>query len=276
MLTLKVERCAYQLLFNGTGELLFAITGNCENKNDGTYDTNYFVLSVYEMKSFTAVRRFAGQSPFAYAQTIFLSWQLSENSQDLEQIHVSETMKSQALHAKLCTTSGELSTRVLGSLPTSSNAVEVSQFAVDRSIPDDVRFNVAFRFDNMPPVAISFPDITAGPWQHAPGIILTDHNHNEYQDATMRLVGGIEWSEYQTDEKKLEEMDLELAILLVTENITEGELDTLAPTIAACRDNARKLALEKAEHLQLEIVEAREKLSNRAKRVKEILRNIDC
>jgi hypothetical protein len=164
------ERCAYQLIFSRDGDLLFAITGECEKKDDGTYDRDYYVLSVYNTKSFDVVRRLVGRSPFSdYAQSVFLSWQLAENGQDLEGIHVSKTTKSQAVHAKLCTTTGMMSTRILGSLPMMGGAVEVSKFAIDKSSPKDVRLNVAFRFENTPPIAISFPDVIAGPWEACPG-----------------------------------------------------------------------------------------------------------
>jgi len=175
----ETEWCAYQLIFNRDGDLLFA-TGECEKKDDGTYDHNYYMLSVYDTESFDIVRRVIGCSPFSsFAQTVFLSWQLSENGQDLEGIHISKTMKSQAVHAKLCTTTGMLSTRILGSLPMMGGAVEVSKFAIDKSFLD-IYLNVAFRFENMPPTAISFPDIIAGPWEHVPGMLLTKDNKVQY------------------------------------------------------------------------------------------------
>jgi len=186
----ETEWYAYQLVFNCNGDLLFAITasGGCEKKNDGTWDADYCVLSVYDTESFNIVCRLVGRSPFStYTQTVFLSWQLAENGQDLEGIHVSKTMKLQAVHAKLCTTTGMMSIRILGSLPTMGGMVKVSKFAIDRSFLNDVCLNVVFRFGNMPLIAISFPDIIAGPWEHVLGVFLTDENKAQYQPSITHL-----------------------------------------------------------------------------------------
>ena len=186
----ETERCAYQLIFNRDADLLFAITGECEKKDDGTYDSDYYVLSVYNTESFEVIRRLVGRSPFSsQAQGAFLSWQLAENRQDLECIHVSKTTDSQAVHAKLCITTGILFTEILGSLPTMGGAVEVSRLAIDESSPNDVRFNVAFRFTSVPPIAISFPDIIAGPWEYVPRMPLTDDNKALHRSPVMYHAG---------------------------------------------------------------------------------------
>ena len=268
----EIEWCAYQLVFNRDGDHLFAINGGYEKKDDGTYDTDYYVLSVYDTESFDIIHRLVGRSPFSsFAQTIFLSWQLAENGQDLESIHVSKMIKSQAVHAKLCTITGMMSTRILGSLPMMGGAVEVSKFAIDKSFPDDVRLNVAFRFDNMPPIAISFPDIIAGPWEHVLGVLLTDENKALYRPSTTHLILGIEWGEYQEDEKKLKELEEELDKLfeaLCTSDMGEEELGMLLQI-------GTDTVVEKIHQLRKDIDKAREKVSEGAKHLKEMLRNSD-
>jgi len=254
---------------------LFAITGECEKKDDGTYDRDYYVLSVYNTESFDVVRRLVGRSPFSgRVQGVFLSWQLAENGQDLEGIHISKTTKSQAVHAKLCTTTGMLFTRILGSLPTMGSAVEVSRFAIDESLPNDVRLNVAFRFANIPPIAISFPDITAGPWEYVPGILLTDDNKAQYQQPTMHLVAGIEWSQFQEDEKKLKDLENELEEKLETlysPGMGEEELMKVLQIGAEPADTQIPV-VERIHQLNEEIDKARETVSRGVKRMREIIR----
>jgi len=149
-----------------------------------------------------------------------------------------------------------------------SGAVEVSKFAVDDSVSQDVRVNVAFRFDNIPPIAISFPDVAAGSWQHVPGIILTEDNHNGYQDHIKRLLTGLVLNQYQDDERMLKEMTAELVDLQATGNTTPN---ALVQTAIADPDGARRLTVERIQQLNEDISKARERLVSGNSRLEGIL-----
>lgn len=160
---LLAELCAAYLVFNKAGDLLYAISGT-------RFSDEKFTLTVYDTMTFSVIRQFQHQSPFSdVSNTLFLSWRLAEDDETLEKVHISREEKSRAVHARLSTTSGRLSTRTIGSLPTMRSSVEISKIAVNHAAEGGTHINVAFQLVGMPPLALSFPEKAASDWHHSSG-----------------------------------------------------------------------------------------------------------
>jgi hypothetical protein len=226
------------------------------------------------------VRRFVYRSPFQpNADPVHISWKLSPDGQFLERVHISKDTELQAVHAKLCTNTGKLSTRILGSLPTMSQAIEICKFAIDESDPQDTRINVAFRFNNMSPLAISFPQCTTSPWQHTCGTPLPPSSHNKYQEYHKRLRRGIMGSELKDASEKLdkimEEGKRNIRLLGLGEDVTQWQLDVAFEAAGANPADPKYAAAERMKELTKERDKANEELAKALTSAKEMLRNFD-